>query len=120
MPGNPYFLYMFFTVWSQSEYNFLTVSYLPNQCKKRQSLLITDVDAQDVAGTAGVDVQDETGTANGNNSASNDNGLNGGTPSLGISIDLSSLFRPPTRQANPPLPSTITLVGDPFTQPVGP
>ena len=49
-----------------------------------------------MAGTADVDVQDETGTADGNNSASDDNGPNGGTPSLGISIDLSSLFRPPT------------------------
>ena len=73
-----------------------------------------------MAGTTDVDVQDETGTADGNNSASNDNGPNGGTPSLGISIDLSSLFRPPTRSANPPLPSTFTLAGDPFTQPVGP
>ena len=73
-----------------------------------------------MAGTADVDVQDGTGTADGNNSASNDNGPNGETPSLGVSIDLSSLFRPPTRPANPPLPSTFTLAGDPFTQPVGP
>ena len=65
-----------------------------------------------MAGTANVDVQDETGTADGNNSASNDNGPNGGTPSMGISIDLSSLFRPPTRPANPPLPSTFTLAGN--------
>ena len=50
---------------------------------------------------------------------SSDNGPNGGTPSLGISIDLSSLFRPPTRPANPPLSSTFTLAGDPFMQPVG-
>ena len=73
-----------------------------------------------MAGTADVDVQDEAGTTDGNNSASNDNGPNGGTPSLGITIDLSSLFRPPTRPANPPLPPTFTLAGDPFTQPLGP
>jgi len=43
-----------------------------------------------------------------------------GTPSLGVSMDLSSLFRPPTRPANPPLPSTVILAWDPFVQPVGP
>ena len=80
----------------------------------------TDVDVRDMAGTADHDVQDGTGAADGNNSANNGSGPNGGTPSLGVSIDLSSLFRPPTRPVNPTLPSTFILAGDPFMQPVGP
>jgi len=62
---------------------------------------------------ADLDVQDEMGT---NNSVRNDNGPNGGAPSMGVSIDLSSLVRPPSR----PSLSTFTLAWDPFTQSVGP
>ena len=50
---------------------------------------------------------------------SNDNGPSGAGPSLGVSIDLSNLHRPPTVPAHPPLP-TFALAGDPFLQPVGP
>ena len=59
-----------------------------------------------------------TGT-DGGNIGVHDTGASGG-PSLGLSIDLSCLHRPPTRPANLPLPPTINLAGDPFVQHVGP
>ena len=59
-----------------------------------------------------------TGT-DGGNIGVNDTGASGG-PSLGLSIDLSCLHRPPTRPANLPLPPTFNLAGDPFVQHVGP